>query len=95
MDTRFCPKCISYMLDFIDPVMQKDGWKKCPTCGWCHDRNGENLVTKADRNAAMDLLVSESQRLGLYDEFPTLCKLPDRDDQPCDCNPECNPLRKD
>jgi hypothetical protein len=91
---NICPVCMAYMLDFVEPTMA--GWKKCPCCGYCHDRKGDNLVLKAARDAALDLLVAESERLGLYgDELPTLCKKPDRLDQPCECDPECNPLRKD
>lgn len=89
---KSCPRCFAYLLDH----QNLKGWKACPGCGWACDEEGDNLVLKAARNAALDLLVEESERLGLYgDEFPTLCKRAESLDQPCQCNPECNPIRKD
>lgn len=37
-----CPHCISYLL--LIPDMP--GWRKCPSCGWSCDRDGENMVTR-------------------------------------------------
>lgn len=42
---RFCPVCCAYMLH-MTTNMAMTKWKKCPTCGWCEDENGENVVTK-------------------------------------------------
>ncbi len=51
MQRQLCPLCISYMLDIPDPKF-KD-WKKCPTCGWCEDKNGTNLIYPNGYTVAM------------------------------------------
>lgn len=45
MQSKFCPCCITGYMLFMDQQTHR-GWKKCPTCGWCEDKNGENEVTK-------------------------------------------------
>jgi len=41
---NICPVCVGYLLDF-GQYHPEYGWKKCPSCGWCEDSNGENLLT--------------------------------------------------
>lgn len=42
---KFCPVCTAYML-FMTTSLAMSKWKKCPSCGWCEDEKGENLITK-------------------------------------------------
>jgi acetyl-CoA carboxylase beta subunit len=43
-----CPSCWAFMHDH--PTMRD--WFKCPSCGWCHDLDGENEVTRSIRDEA-------------------------------------------
>lgn len=43
---NICPVCMAYMLDILDPILAKNGWKKCPVCGYCHDKDGKNELNK-------------------------------------------------
>lgn len=42
---KFCPICASYMLTLTTSI-ELFNHKKCPTCGWQEDQNGENEITK-------------------------------------------------
>ena len=49
MHPNICEKCFSYMIDH--PNLH--GWKKC-SCGYCKDKNGENLITKKQKEEKKD-----------------------------------------
>lgn len=36
------------MLDHTDDKLRHLKWKKCPSCGWCCDKDGHNLVDKKE-----------------------------------------------
>lgn len=42
MQSKFCPKCMSYMMDSTNPNLI--GWKYCPTCRYSEDAEGYNLL---------------------------------------------------
>ena len=42
---KFCPVCTAYLLH-MTTSLEMAKWKKCPSCGWCEDENGENQITK-------------------------------------------------
>lgn len=46
--TKGCKRCQCYMLDHTDPKLRHTGWKKCPSCGWCCDKDGYNLIDKKE-----------------------------------------------
>ena len=54
-----CKRCQTYLLDHTDTLLNHLRWKKCPSCGWCCDKDGYNLVDKKEENqdgGEMDLL---------------------------------------
>lgn len=42
---KFCPICVSYMLTLTASI-ELFNHKKCPTCGWQEDLDGNNEITK-------------------------------------------------
>ena len=36
------------MLDHTDDTLRHLKWKKCPSCGWCCDKDGYNLIDKKE-----------------------------------------------
>lgn len=51
------------MLDIeSDLELKYKGWKKCPSCGWCCDKEGYNLVDKKENaNEQKSLKVDKSK----------------------------------
>jgi hypothetical protein len=47
-----CKRCQTYLLDHYDAILHRDGWKRCPSCNWCCDREGNNLVTKKEEKCS-------------------------------------------
>ena len=43
-----CKRCQAYLLVHQDPKLQSQGWKRCPSCGWCCDKEGYNLIDKKE-----------------------------------------------
>lgn len=43
---QICKRCQTYLLDHTKPELFYAGWKRCPGCGWCCDKDGYNLVDK-------------------------------------------------
>ncbi len=41
------------MLNHNSPYFK--GWKVCPSCGYAHDKDGKNLLTKEESNVDMEL----------------------------------------
>lgn len=43
---KICKVCQTYLLDHEDLYLRNKGWKKCPSCGWACDKEGQNLINK-------------------------------------------------
>ena len=46
MQRKSCKICGTYLLDHLDPKLRYEGWKRCPSCRWSCDKEGNNLVNK-------------------------------------------------
>jgi RNase P subunit RPR2 len=51
----FCKKCQTYLLDHPDKKLKQEGWKKCPNCSWCCDKDGYNLIDKPESKNKDDI----------------------------------------
>ena len=47
---KICKRCQTYLLDHKDPQLFYLGWKQCPHCNWCCDKEGYNLINKKEEN---------------------------------------------
>lgn len=48
-----CPVCMGWISEHIDPLLKKEGWFKCRSCGYSEKREEppyENLVTQGKDN---------------------------------------------
>jgi Fe-S-cluster containining protein len=53
------------MLDHSNPILFKQGWKHCYSCGWSCDKEGYNLVDKKEENLNEKDLFKESSGIHL------------------------------
>lgn len=58
MGKRVCKRCQTYLLDHDDYTLRFHGWKKCPSCGWCCDKEGYNLVDKKPEPKKEEILTT-------------------------------------
>ena len=60
MGIRVCKRCQTYLLDHDDYTLRFYGWKKCPSCNWCCDREGYNL--KEPKVEVKEVEIKESDK---------------------------------
>jgi len=45
MQRTFCPLCHTYLMHITNDI-KLVGWRKCPTCSYCEDREGQNEISR-------------------------------------------------
>lgn len=58
---KVCKKCQTYLLDHKDPQFLYLGWKQCPHCNWCCDKEGYNLLDPKPKEVDHTLELNENE----------------------------------
>ena len=53
MRRPICVHCSAYMGLYRPEEREWKDWRKCPTCGWCCDKNGKSKISKKEEIAIL------------------------------------------
>ncbi len=71
-----CPYCMAYLLDHQTLM----GWKRCPNCAYCEDRDGYNLLNPNPVYAQIEEESKEWHKYSNIDDYLVKLQIGDSDD---------------